>query len=221
MKERICKTCGKVASPTEKICSECGCRLKGETILTPRLMVCLGAILIIAVLVNQLFLLSLNTYIVPSNICSTVFGETPQEFCDKNGADTVFSGYLKSSKVDRDGSLVVRITDEQKQHLQEQCILEIAQAQKEEIDFSKKRDKITVKVYREDLESKLWIATDTTRFCFFYQMLNGENINDINVNLTVLDAGTGSVLSSQDWPKTDNNITVKFDKETITSLNDK
>ena len=79
--------------------------------------------------------------------------------------------------------------------------------EKEEIDFSKKRDKITVKVYREDLESKLWIATDTTRFCFFYQMLNGENINDINVKLTVLDAGTGSILSSQDWPKTDNNIT--------------
>lgn len=154
----------------------------------------------------------------PSNKCETIFNMTAQKFDDQNGRGTIFEGNIISAKVDKKENLILKIDNNQKEKMEKECFSKFALNKGNSVVFSPNYDRITIEIYKET-SSNVVTAHQTVRYCVFYQILNGKDVEDVNVEFIVLDAGNGKELMNINWPKIENNIeTYTFDTESITSM---
>lgn len=214
-----CPKCGLELLEGEKVCPQCGFSEHRKPYRLFQLIVSiLILVILLTVYLSQFF--GNITYRIPSELSEKMFGKSAEEFCQTDGEGTIFYENIISSNVDDMGNLVIKLSDDKNERIKEECVSKIAQT-KDQLAYSSDCTEISVYVYQETFFEKSTTLATNLRFFAFYQLLNGTEPENVNVNYKIIDLGTGEELVNINWPQSfDDDQEAKIDESTITSRED-
>ncbi len=138
------------------------------------------------------------TFKIPNSKFQKLFSISASEFIDTKGSGTVLDGKFAFVKQTKDGEVIIKMSNEQKDEFLAECATEISKSRNDDIYISTSFNEIQVKLYQENLITDTMSATATIHYCYLYQLFNNPNKNadSISVKYILLDGSTGKELYS-------------------------
>ncbi len=178
-----------------------------------------GAPIITIAVICIVYISQLNIYKLSPKISNIVTGYTPREFHELRGKDTALENNFTYSKVDGDGNLILILTDNEKRNWEKQTDTPMLNIAREagNIEISPDYTQCTIRCYRETVTDDLISFVVVLPECVFFQVLNGQDSNNIKVTCQIFDANTGQLKYSAVYP--DEEIEFFFATEDFSSMN--
>lgn len=138
------------------------------------------------------------TFKIPNSKFQKLFSISASGFIDTKGSGTVLDGKFAFAKQTKDGTVIIKMSNEQKDEFLAQCATEISKSRNDDIYISTSFNEIQVKLYQENLITDTMSAVTTIHYCYLYQLFNNpkNNADNISVNYILLDGSTGKELYS-------------------------
>ncbi|MBQ1272356.1 MAG: hypothetical protein IIY12_02530 [Clostridia bacterium] len=177
------------------------------------------SVIIVAVVVcfcavAYMYLMGIDTkYTLNEAQTQAVMGKTPSEFISNPRPKTEKNDWLglvfcEKAKLD-DGNLVFYMNDKQKSQWKSSKDIQkrVNKARTNgNISFSSDYTSMTIRCYRETLEETITIGMDAARAFLVFQLMNGVEPDLLNVEITLVDAGTEKTVTT--WSYNPENTTV-------------
>lgn len=140
-------------------------------------------------------------YIFSPQETEWTFDCTPEEFHATRGGSTIWYGYFTSSKVDKNGNLLIFMTEEQRESLfRDKWGYRITQHKEEGIIYAPDYKSVSVEFNKKTIDSDVINLIFALQCCSDYQLLiNGIQDSDIVVHANITDAKTGEKLFNDDY----------------------
>lgn len=165
---------------------------------------CLIFLIIFIITISYFTTKSRTTYTIPSNICQAIFGCEPEHFFDMElDYYTRDNDFRKHAKLDKDGNLILRLNDKQKDVLKNKKnwgfgIEELKS--RENIKISADYSKITIYCYAETVSDDLSCLAFGVSSLAVEQLLNNQDPATISVEIILKDAVTNETVYFVSWP---------------------
>ncbi len=160
-------------------------------------VICFASVLI-AVSINKN-----SEYILSEAQCKTLFTKTPEEFVESPCPLDLFnewSGitFCETAEIDANGNLIFTLTDQQEEQWRntESVKGRIDDAlANPDISISSDYKKISIRCYRETASKNIGDGISASYACGVLQLLNGIPPTQNSVEISLIDAKTGEVVS--------------------------
>lgn len=213
-----CYRCGFELLEGEDVCPNCGYSERKKPFYLILFAVSLVALVAMILATFGVFSKSI-TYTITPKFSDAFLGKSAQEFCETDGEGTIFYNNLKTSYVDDNGNLIVKLTEEQNENIRKECFSKI-QKTKDQLIYSSDYTDISVYVFQETCAEKSIVLGLNLRFFAMAQLLNGVEVENIKVNYKIIDAGTYEELVSYTWSSLEGNANpdeISIEGSSITS----
>ena len=130
-------------------------------------------------------------YLITEDYCMDAFGLTIAEFCEQD--------VIRRSTIDRNGDVNFKISILDWKKWYDEAEIVIAEAAAKGIKVSEDRTEITVSYSNDTSAENDEIIRLVKQKCCLLQLLDGKDIKDIKVTLTVKDSETSDTIYTQKW----------------------
>ena len=155
-----------------------------------------------AVLIRNSLKVNITTYEIPPNICQALFDCTPEEFTENRMRLHFTNGdRCYSYKVDKDGDLLLSLSEEQINNWKEQCEEDFESVIPYRTKVSPEYDRVVFECKDKSLEGTS--ADQAVVACAIFQMLDGCKPEEITVEYVVIDYISKEELQRVVWPAED------------------
>ena len=160
-------------------------------------VICFASVLI-AVSINKN-----SEYILSEAQCKTLFTKTPKEFVENPCPLDLFnewSGitFCETAEIDANGNLRFTLTDQQREQWRNtksvKNRIDSALANSD-ISISPDYKKMSIRCYRETASKNIGDGISASYACNVLQLLNGISPTQVNVEISLIDARTGGIVS--------------------------
>lgn len=154
------------------------------------------------------YFLSLNKYVFSPKICRIVLEKSPDEFCKQMGKDTLIEGHYAFSWVNKNGDLILFLSDKQKERWIDLVFgseLSIMLKSAGDVIVSDNYTKCTARCYKETVFDDMIACNQNALHCLFIQAIEGKKSEDIFVDCYLVDTVTDEVKYHYVYPRESSN----------------
>ncbi len=151
---------------------------------------------------------NLNKYVFSPEICQIMLEKSPDEFCKQMGKDTLIEGHYAFSWVNKNGDLILFLSDKQKErwiNLVFGSELSIMLKSAGDVIVSDNYTKCTARCYKETVFDDIIACNQNALHCLFIQAIEGKKSEDIFVDCYLVDTVTDEVKYHYVYPRKSSN----------------